>query len=117
MFLFSCCQSVKSKTGYQVLANNNLNFFNSLSDIQEKDRNNAAVQILKIDTSDYDDIIKEFKGTNKKWTDIEFPPNEDSLGDINGVNGSQWKRISDLVHKPVLFDGVISPKDIIQGNQ
>lgn len=53
MFLFSCCQSVKSKRGYQVHKDNNLNFFNQLSDIDEKDRNNGAVQILKVDISDY----------------------------------------------------------------
>lgn len=29
---------------------------------------------------------------------------------------SQWKRISDILNKPALFDGKIEPKDVIQGS-
>lgn len=38
------------------------------------------------------------------------------MGDIQGVSTNKWKRISDLLNKPALFDGKIEPKDVVQGS-
>ena len=69
-----------------------------------------------MEKSEYDQVIKQFKGKDKKWTDILFPPDEQSLGNIPGVTTNKWKRLSDLLNKPALFDGKIQPKDVIQGS-
>ena len=48
---------------------------------------------------------------------MEFPHGASSLGVIEGINSNdvKWKRLSELVKNPVLFDGKIEPKDSIQG--
>jgi hypothetical protein len=38
------------------------------------------------------------------------------LGKIDDIQSSQWKRISNILTKPALFDGKIEPKDVIQGS-
>ncbi len=73
-------------------------------------------QILKIERSEYDELFKDYKGTQKKWVDPNFPPDESSLGQIPNVNSSQWKRLSDLLNLPALFDGKVEPRDVVQGS-
>ena len=54
---------------------------------------------------------------DKKWTDPEFQPNSQSLGKIENVpSDCQWKRISEILNNPELFDGKVEPKDVIQGS-
>lgn len=43
MFLFSCCQSVESKYGYEVRRGNKVNFYHSLKDIDERDKTSGGV--------------------------------------------------------------------------
>ena len=51
--------------------------------------------------------MDQFSGS-KQWTDPEFPPNSKSLGKIENVpEDCPWKRISELLDKPLLFDGKI----------
>lgn len=59
--------------------------------------------------------MKQLKETGQKWTDPVFPPSEDSLGKIPGITTNKWKRLSDMLNKPALFDGRIEPKDVVQG--
>lgn len=60
--------------------------------------------------------MKQLKDNGQKWTDPFFPPNEDSLGDIPGITKTnKWKRLSDMLNKPALFDGRVQPKDVVQG--
>ncbi len=42
---------------------------------------------------------------------------DSSIGQIDGVNTKRWRRISEILPKnPVLFDGKVEPKDVIQGS-
>lgn len=112
MFLFKCCQSVESGHGYTLKKRNKNNeevvtYISSLNDIDRKELKDPSIQILRIQKSEYDELMKDMKGTDKKWTDPHFPPSEHSLGTIENVDTSQWKRISDILNKPALFDGKI----------
>lgn len=46
---------------------------------------------------------------------MTFPPNASSLGNIPEIKEHKWKRLSEIVGEPVLFDGRIEPQDILQG--
>ena len=50
------------------------------------------------------------------WEDMEFVPSEKSLGQIEGIKVTEWKRLSKIISNPVLFDGRIEPQDAIQGS-
>jgi hypothetical protein len=76
-----------------------------LKELQPKDLDNPDVQVVRMERSDYEELLKEYRGTNKKWLDLTFQPDETSLGPLPALDGSQWKRISDLLNKPALFDG------------
>jgi hypothetical protein len=80
-----------------------------------KDLNNAN-RILKVNRSEYDELIKKYNANNK-WTDPLFPYGPKSLGTIKNVpNDCQWKRISEIIEKPQLFVDRIQPTDVIQGS-
>lgn len=56
MFLFSCCQTAHSNSGYQVRKKDKNNedivtFVNTLKDIHANDLNNTDAQILKLEKS------------------------------------------------------------------
>jgi hypothetical protein len=38
---------------------------------------------------------------------MEFPPTTSSLGDIPEIKHHEWKRLSEIVKDPVIFDGRI----------
>jgi hypothetical protein len=73
------------------------------------------MQVLKIKQSDYNALVQQYKGSKELWEDIEFPPTVKSFGDIPEIKEHNWKRLSQIVTDPVLFDGRIEPQDIIQG--
>jgi len=56
-----------------------------------------------------------YKNSKEMWEDPEFPHNSNSLGSLDGVRVSEWKRLSNIIQNPVLFDGKIEPQDAIQG--
>lgn len=121
MFLFKCCQSVETGKGYTIKKKNKNNeevvtFISSLNDVNKNELKDPSIQILRIEKSQYDDLIKDYNGTDKQWTDPHFPPSEESLGKIENVDTGRWMRISDILNKPALFDGKIEPKDVIQGS-
>ena len=42
---------------------------------------------------------------------------DSSIGNIENVNTNRWRRISEILPKnPVLFDGKVEPRDVIQGS-
>jgi hypothetical protein len=60
-------------------------------------------------------VFYEYSKAKKKFSDQEFPANELSLGEIEGLSNVSWKRISEIVNNPILFGGRIEPCQVIQG--
>lgn len=98
-FLFKCCKNDSSnKQVYQVEKKDGngirTEYVNNVNDIKDWDR---ADRVLKVNRSEYDELIKKFNPANK-FTDPTFPPGPKSLGVINNVpSDCQWKRISDIL--------------------
>ena len=87
-------------------------------------------------TDDSEDKYKIFKNQKKPrndqiWRDDIFPPNENSLlgknyrgeyldpneGKYKMINSSEieWKRISDIIPKPVIFEDILDLKNLRYG--
>ena len=117
-FLFTCCKNDSSnKQVYQIEKRDGngikTEYVTNLNDIKDL---NSADRVLKVNRSEYDELIKKYSATNK-FTDPTFPPGPKSLGTINNVPPDcQWRRISEILEKPLLFDGRIQPQDVIQGS-
>ena len=73
-------------------------------------------QVLKVKKSQYQELIQVYQKGNHLWEDPEFPHNQQSFGYIEGVKTKEWKRLSQIISNPVLFDGKIQPQDAIQGS-
>lgn len=67
----------------------------------------SNMQVIKIKKSDYKDLATVYKNSKEKWEDSSFPPNKDSAGHIPEIEVHSWKRLSEIVINPVLFDGRI----------
>ena len=63
---------------------------NAIEGINELNLTQIVGHVLK---SNYENLISEYEGTDKKFTDPEFPPNGSSIGG-RWVNHNNWKRIS-----------------------
>ena len=61
-------------------------------------------------------MFTDLKKNNKKFIDHEFPAQEYSLGEIQGIEHCQWKRISELITSPILIGKGIEPLQVIQGS-
>lgn len=72
--------------------------------------------MLKVKKSDYNELVKQYRNTKTLWEDQEFAHNDSSFGEIEGVKKAEWKRLSDIIANPVLFDGRIEPQDVVQGS-
>jgi hypothetical protein len=53
--------------------------------------------VLKVNKSDYETLSKALVGKERKFTDIDFPPEEKSLGSFQNIPSDKWKRLSELV--------------------
>ena len=94
-----------------------MKFVQNLDDIKEGDLHDKRNRIIRVEKSQYAELAAKYKGTEKQWTDPEFPPEDRSIGVIENVNTPRWKRISEILPKnPVLFDGKVEPRDVIQGS-
>lgn len=74
MFLFKCCQEVRSGQGYEIVqveGNNKITtkFVDSIDQLQPNVISNPATKIIKMNKSDYDEVYAGLKGTNKKFQD------------------------------------------------
>ena len=106
--MFACCKSVENGTGYKVVSRHEnkkpTNTFVKNYDKIGKDLSSPNTSVIKVNKSDYDTIAKEYGKKDKKWTDGSFPPNDQSLGVISNVTSNGWKRISEIVPNPVIFN-------------
>lgn len=72
----------------------------------------------KIKKSNYDQLVNEYRGTDKLYSDPDFLPNRNSLGnlDANLLNSLEWKRLKDIIPNPIFVNDKIEPADILQGS-
>ena len=49
------------------------------------------------------------------FEDVSFPPNKTSLGDV-GIDNVKWKRITEFISYPTMFDFKIEPFDVVHKN-
>ena len=87
----------------------------SLKAIDPGEFKSDKTAIRKIKKSQYQEVYQELKKSKKKFIDQEFPAQEYSLGEINGVQYCQWKRIPEIIAKPVLIGSKIEPHHVVQG--
>jgi hypothetical protein len=64
------------------------------------------IRITKVKKSGFEEAFKQIQNKKEKFTDQEFPPVDASIGAV-GSNPHSWKRISELIRKPTLFDSKI----------
>lgn len=77
------------------------------NDIEKVKAMNGAQRVIRVEKSEYEELIKKYTG-DKKWTDSSFPPGPKSLGHIENVPADcEWKRISEILSQPQLFDGKV----------
>ena len=89
--------------------------YNSRADLDRNVIQDENVQVTKVKSAPFDELKSQNQRRNQKFTDEEFPPRKSSLGNVPG--DISWKRISEIVPNPCLFDNKIEPKDIIEGNK
>lgn len=72
---------------------------------------------MRIQKSRYSDILKELQTNRKSFKDPEFPANARSLGVAPSRSKNVvWKRIGDIIARPVFFDESIDSPDSPIGN-
>ena len=49
-----------------------------------------ATVVKKVEKSNYQQLIEQFKGKTQKWTDPDFLPSDKSLGQCQGVSTCKW---------------------------
>lgn len=49
------------------------------------------------------------------WTDPDFPPEQRSFGLGRESEKVVWKRLGDIIKKPIFIGDSIAPSDILQG--
>ena len=106
--MFFCCgEDVDNKEVYEVRANNQSVKIYQDMDCTHAPKMHSNVQVIKIKKSDYKELVNIYKNSKERWEDNSFPPNKDSIGNIPEIEVHSWKRLSDIVVNPVLFDGRI----------
>ena len=90
-------------------------YVSHLDQIDPKLTANQEVMVRPVLMSDYKQIVAEANRTYRKFKDSSFPANSHSLGDI-GVANVIWKRITDFINYPTLFDHNIGPYDVVHRN-
>jgi len=62
----------------------------------------------------YKQIVEEYKRSNKKYIDLEFPCDTESLGNSLSSQVSFWRRATQDPTAKIFF-GTVNPTDLIQG--
>eukprot|EP00826_Nyctotherus_ovalis_P046264 TRINITY_DN5203_c0_g7_i2.p1 TRINITY_DN5203_c0_g7~~TRINITY_DN5203_c0_g7_i2.p1 ORF type:complete len:489 (+),score=145.22 TRINITY_DN5203_c0_g7_i2:152-1618(+) len=62
----------------------------------------------------YKEIVSNYKSTGKKFTDLELPCANESLGTALAVKANVWRRATDDPSAKI-FHGTVSPMDLVQG--
>jgi len=91
-------------------------FYSKFTDIKETDLNDSNTSIVRVNKSGYDSLSNTLNGKDRKFVDNDFPPGDISLGIFESITTDKWKRISDIVEKPVLFNKDIIPNDALQSH-
>jgi len=65
--------------------------------------------------SNYEKLVEEYAKSNRGWTDPDFPPEQKSFGLGRTSEKVIWKRLGDIIKKPVFIGEEIHPSDILQG--
>ena len=61
--------------------------------------------------------MKEHQEKGGKWTDPDFPPEQESIGNVEDIPvRATWKRIPEVIPNPQFVSGKIEPGDILQGS-
>lgn len=107
MRMFDCCKSDNKNSGPGFLVqkpSQKPKFYASAHDLKESDLKDPNTSILKVNKADYQLIDSTLKSKNEAFVDGDFTPGEIVLGALTGVMTDNWRRVSDLVSKPVLFN-------------
>lgn len=119
--MFSCCESCQdsSPSGEGYLVKHKLHgqrFVSNFADIKESDLFDSNTSVIKLNKSQYEQISQEMSGSSRKFADKEFQPNDISIGEFKDIKHGKWKRISEIVKQPVLFNQQVLPSDVVQTN-
>jgi hypothetical protein len=79
----------------------------------EKLYQRPEILVRKIKKSNYTQLIEDYSRQVCKWTDPEFPPNDSSVGVIQGVERVYWKRVSEIVDNPSFIGARVDPSDLL----
>jgi len=75
--------------------------------------------VVYLEPSPVKQKLEQLKQQGRVFDDSVFPPNQKSLtgewGTVSEWDGISWKRISQLIKGPIIFDDKIVPDDIKQG--
>jgi hypothetical protein len=105
MFLFQCCQEFQTGVGYELEKKNGRqkSFVNNLKEIDPKELHHDENRIVKIKKSEYEELYTAYSKSGKQFVDDQFPADDSSLGEIEGIKDCRWKRITDIIKSPVLL--------------
>ena len=67
----------------------------------------------KILKSNYEDLLDQYSGTNKKWSDPDFKPLQSSWG--TSISKVVWRRVDEIIPDCRFVENNYSPADILQG--
>ena len=85
--------------------NERVETYKSKAELDQNVLEDENAQVTKVKSSSYDQLRQTNERRQDKFTDDEFPPCSQSLGNIPGE--ISWKRIGDIVENPCLFDNKI----------
>lgn len=95
-FFFKCCKGGNTSGQYYQIDRKEGNIIKTeyVDNIKDFKDWNKAGRVLKVNRSEYDELVHKYTANNK-WTDPTFPPGPKSLGNINNVpSDCEWKRLS-----------------------
>lgn len=95
-FFFKCCKGGNTSGQYYQIDRKEGNIIKTeyVDNIKDFKDWNKAGRVLKVNRSEYDELVQK-STVNNKWTDPTFPPGPKSLGNINNVpSDCEWKRLS-----------------------
>lgn len=119
--MFNICNSCGAEPtgpGYLVQKENESpKFYADYKDINVGDLNSPNTSMMKVSKSSWQSqVAAVLKSKDKTFVDQDFGPVESSLGQFSHMNIDKWKRVSEIVEKPVLFGAEIQPKQAAASN-
>jgi hypothetical protein len=90
-----------------------IEFGHAIDKYLEKLYERPDIFVRKMKKSNYTELIEEYNKQVCKWTDPDFPPNDHSFGNIQGIGRVYWKRASEIISNPSFIGGKIDPANIL----